>query len=736
MGRFKHKQVAEMKKILVTGGAGYIGSVLVKHLLDRGYYVRAFDILFFGEYPIRAFLKNPKFELVRGDMRNLQDFPNLLDGVYAVIHLASLSNDPSCDVDPQDTVDINYTASVKLAELCKKNKVKRFLFSSSCSVYGASEDMVLDEQSEKAPVSLYAKSKIDFENKLLEMMDKDFSPIILRNGTVFGLSPRMRFDLVVNIMTKYAVTENKIFIVGGGLNWRPIVHVDDVATAFILALGAPLEKVKGEIFNVGLNELNFQIKDIASKVKKIIPPTKIEYAPSDKDARSYRVSFNKIENILGFKAKKSVEDGVKEIAKAIRDGTLGDLDNTKYITLKRVMELKNMPFAKGGLRIRNSFLPFALPSIGEEEINEVVDTLKSGWVTTGPKTKRFEEEMKKYLGCKHAIALSSCTAALHLALVALGIKEGDEVITSPVTFPSTANVVIHCGAKPIFADIDKKTLNIDPNKIEQKITKKTKAIIAVDLAGQPCEYDQIRKIAQKYNIPIIEDAAHSIGAEYHGKKIGTLNKATCFSFYPIKNITTGEGGLLATDDDKLADTARTYSLHGMSKNAWQRYSAKGTPYWETVAPGYKYNMTDIQAAIGLHQINKLEDFIDKRKKYAKLYKDAFSKINEIIIPDTIGAVKHAWHLFIILLDIDKLKITRDEFVDLMKQENIGTGIHFVSLHMHEYYKKTFGFKKGDYPNAAYVSDRIVSLPLYPKMNVNDLIDVVNAAKKIIAYYKA
>ena len=727
--------MAEIKKILVTGGAGYIGSVLVKRLLDKGYYVRVFDSLFFGEDPVRNFLKNRNFELVKGDMRNLEEFPDILKNIHAVIHLASLSNDPSCDLDPQDTIDINYNSSVRLAELCKKNKIKRFLFSSSCSVYGARQDFILDETSEKAPVSLYAKSKIDFENKLLEMEDKDFCPTILRNGTVFGLSPRMRFDLIINIMTKYAVTQNKIFIVGGGLNWRPLVHVEDVAAAFILALEAPLEKVKGEIFNVGSNELNFQVKDIASMIKKIMPGVEIEYTPSDTDTRSYRVCFDKIKNTLTFKTTKSVEDGIKEIAKVIKDGTLGDLDSTKYITLKRIVELKSIPFAKGGLRIRHSFLPFALPSIGEEEINEVVDTLKSGWITTGPKTKKFEEEMRKYIGCKHAVALSSCTAALHLALVALGIKEGDEVITSPITFPSTANVIIHCGAKPIFADIDKKTLNIDPNKIEQKITKKTKAIIAVDLAGQPCEYDQIRKIAQKYGTPIIEDAAHSIGAEYHGKKIGTLNKATCFSFYPIKNITTGEGGLLATDDDKLAETARIYSLHGMSKDAWQRYSAKGTPYWETVAPGYKYNMTDIQAAIGLHQINKLEDFIDKRKKYAKLYKDAFSKINEIIIPDTIGTVKHAWHLFIILLDIDKLKITRDEFVDLMKQENIGTGIHFVSLHMHEYYKKTFGFKKGDYPNAAYVSDRIVSLPLYPKMTINDLMDVINAVKKIINYYK-
>jgi len=652
-----------------------------------------------------------------------------------VIHLAALSNDPSCDIDPQDTTDINYTSSAKLAKMCKKNKIERFIFSSSCSVYGASEDLILDEQSEKAPISLYAKSKIDFENKLLEMTDKDFSPVILRHGTIFGFSKRMRFDLVINIMTKYAVTKNKIFIVGGGLNWRPLVHVDDVATAFILTLESPLEKVKGNIFNVGSNELNFQVKDIAQKVKKVYPSIKIERAPSDKDTRSYHVNFDKIKNELGFETKHSVEDGIKEIGEAIKKGVLGDIDDVKYINLKRMMELRDIPFAENGLKTRHNFLPFAQPSIGNEEIEEVVDTLKSGWLTTGPKTKKFEDDLKDYIGCKYALALSSCTAALHLSLIALDIKQGDEVITTPVTFASTANVIVHVGAKPVFVDINKKTLNIDPDKIEEKITEKTKAIIAVDLAGQPCEYDKIKKIAEKHNIPIIEDAAHSIGAEYHGKKVGTFAKTTCFSFYPIKNITAAEGGLLTTDDKKIAEVVSTYSLHGMSKGAWQRYSAKGTPYWQTVAPGFKYNMKDIQAAIGLHQLKKLDDFIDKRKKYTKMYKGAFSKVEEIIIPEEINDIKHARHLFIILLDIDKLKITRDGFMELMKEENIGTGIHFISLHMHEYYKKKFRFKKEDFPNAAYVSDRMVSLPLYPKMTINDLLDVVHATKKILAYYK-
>ncbi|MBL7056456.1 aminotransferase class I/II-fold pyridoxal phosphate-dependent enzyme [Candidatus Woesearchaeota archaeon] len=724
-----------MKKVLITGGAGYIGSVLIELLLNKGYFVRVFDCLFFGKDPIKKYLKNKNFELIKGDIRNLESFPDLLKGIDSVVHLAALSNDPCCDVDPQDTLDINYSSSVKFAELCKKKKVKRFIFASSCSVYGAGEDIILDEKSDKAPVSLYAKCKIDFENKLLEMMDKDFSPVLLRNGTIFGISPRTRFDLVVNIMTKYAVLKNQIFIVGGGLNWRPLIHVKDVAHSIVLSLEAPSDKVKGETFNVGSNDLNFQIKDIAKIFKKVMPSIEIEYAPSDKDSRSYRVCFDKIEKVLGFKATKSIEDGIKEIAQGIKDGTLDDLESNKYITLKRIIELKNTPFGKGGLRTRHSFLPFALPLVEDEEIDEVVDTLKSGWLTTGPKTGKFEDEIKKYLGCKHAIALSSCTAALHLSLVALGIGKGDEVITTPLTFGSTANVIVHQGAKPVFADVDKKTLNIDSKEIEKKITKNTKAIIAVDMAGQPCDYDKIKKIAKKKNIPIIEDAAHSIGAEYKNKKVGTFNDTACFSFYAIKNMTTGEGGILATNNDDIAKTARIYSLHGMSKDAWERYSAKGSPHWQIIAPGYKYNMTDVQASLGLHQIKKLDDFIYKREKYVKIYKDEFSNIDEIILPESISGIKHAQHLFMIVLDIRKLKITRDEFIDLMKEENIGCGIHFTSLHLHEYYKKTFGFKKEDFPNAAYLSDRIVSLPLYPKMTMTDLTDVVNAVKKIIKYYK-
>ena len=719
-----------MKTILVTGGAGYIGSVLSKKLLEKGYKVRVFDRLFFGKKPIEDLLKDKDFELIKGDITNLDSFPRLLNEVDAVIHLAALSNDPSCDLDQKDTWNVNYEATKELAELCKKNGIKRFVYSSSCSIYGIGISEKLTEESIKKPVSIYAETKLKSEEALLEMMDGDFAPCFLRNATVFGLSPRMRFDLAINTMTMYAVAKKRIFILGGGKQWRPLVHVDDVSDAFIKALEAPIEKINGHAFNVGSNGLNFQMETLAKLVKKCLPETELDIVDEDPDKRSYNVCFDKISKVLGFKTKKTAEDGIKEIAEAIKNGKIKDPKDQNYYNIE---VLKKTHAKLRAVEEKKSFLPFALPLIGKEEEDEVIDTLRSGWITTGPKTKKFEDLMREYIGCKHAIALNSCTAALHLSLLALGIGPGDEVITTPVTFAATANMILNVGAKPVFVDIDKNTLNIDADKIEEKITKKTKAIIPVDMAGQPCDLDKIIKIAKKHGLYIIEDAAHAIGAEYKGKKIGNIDgiSATCFSFYPIKNITTIEGGLVAANDEKLAEKIRILSLHGISKDAWNRYSAKGTPHWQILMPGWKYNMTDVQSSLGIHQIKKLDSFIETREKYTTMYKEAFKGVPEITLLAQIRDIKHSRHLCIIMLNLERLKIDRDKFMELMKEEGIGTGVHFISIHLQPYYKERFGFKDDDFPNAKYISERIVSLPLYPKMAEEDIKGVISAVKKII-----
>ena len=393
------------------------------------------------------------------------------------------------------------------------------------------------------------------------------------------------------------------------------------------------------------------------------------------------------------------------------------------------------PAIEGGKVTRNNFLPFARPLIEQEDIEEVVDTLNSDWLTTGPKTHLFEEEFAKYIGCKYAVAVNSCTAALHISLAALGIGKGDEVITSPYTFISAINVILQQGAMPVFVDIKPDTFNIDPDLIRGKISDKTKSIIPIHFAGQPCEMDKIMKIAKDNNLLVIEDAAHAVSAEYEGNKIGNIGDTTSFSFYPTKNMTTGEGGMITTNDEDLMNKFKIWSLHGISKDAWKRYSAEGSWYYEVVCPGYKYNMTDIQASLGLHQLQKLDRFQRKREKIVKVYNEAFKGMEEISIPFVKDNIQHAWHLYVIKIVSEKLKINRNQFIEALKAENIGTSVHFIPAHLQPYHRDTFGFKKGDFPNAEYAFERVISLPLFPKMSDKDVKDVIGAVGKIVEYYK-
>ena len=397
--------------------------------------------------------------------------------------------------------------------------------------------------------------------------------------------------------------------------------------------------------------------------------------------------------------------------------------------------MKVIPAIEGGKATRDNFLPFARPLIDKKDIEEVVDTLNSDWLTTGPKTHLFEEEFAKYIGCKYAVAVNSCTAALHISLAALEVGKGDEVITTPYTFVSAVNVILQQGAMPVFVDIKSDTFNINPDLIREKINDKTKALIPVHFGGQPCDMGKIMKIAKDNNLLVIEDAAHAISAEYEGRKIGIIGDATSFSFYPTKNMTTGEGGMVTTNDEKLRERLKIWSLHGISKDAWKRYSAEGSWYYEVVCPGYKYNMTDIQASLGLQQLEKLNCFQRKREKIVKAYDGAFKDMKEITIPFVKDNIKHAWHLYVIKIVSEKLKINRNQFIEALKAENIGTSVHFIPVHLHPYYRDTYGFKRGDFPNTEYAFDRVISLPLFPKMNDEDVKDVIDAVRKIIEYYK-
>ena len=381
------------------------------------------------------------------------------------------------------------------------------------------------------------------------------------------------------------------------------------------------------------------------------------------------------------------------------------------------------------------FVPFHRPSIGEDEIRSVVETLKSGWLTTGRKVKDFEEDFAKYVGCGHAVAVNSGTAALHLALDAIGINEGDEIIVPAMTFTATAEVVIYFKAIPVLVDCRRDTLNIDTDQIQRAITPRTKAIIPVHFGGQPCAMDRIVEIAKQHKLKVIEDAAHALPAAYHGKKVGTIGDITCFSFYATKTITTGEGGMATTDNPEWANRMRVMSLHGISLDAWNRYTEKGSWYYEIIYPGYKYNLTDIAAALGSEQLKKCDQFYEARRRIAERYDKAFANLAEIQVPVRVPEIQHAWHLYVIQLELERLRMNRHEFIERLKKEGVGTSVHFIPLHLHPYYRDRFGYKPSDFPNASAVFERIVSLPIYPNMTEANVRDVIVAVRKLIQEYQ-
>ena len=386
--------------------------------------------------------------------------------------------------------------------------------------------------------------------------------------------------------------------------------------------------------------------------------------------------------------------------------------------------------------MRKDFLPFAKPMISEEAIADAADSIRTGWLAMGPKTIKFEESFGAYVGSKYALSVNSATAGLHCAAMALGLGQGDEVITTPMTFAATANAVIFTGAKPVFADIDRNTLCITPENIERAITPRTKAIAPVHFAGSPCDMDAIEAIADAHGLAVIEDAAHALGAAYKGRRIGAdrgPRRLAVFSFHPTKNITTGEGGMVCTGDEELAEKIMVLRQNGMSKGAWNRYAAKGSSNYDIPFPGLKYTMMDIQAALGNSQLAALPSFNARRAEIAAFYMKELADVRGLILPHAAPwPHEHSWHIFTPFVDIDRLGFSRDEFMARMKERNIGTALHYQALHLFTCYSKITGTGRGSFPEAEYVSDRIVSLPLFPAMTDEDARDVVAAVKEVCA----
>ncbi|WP_198543812.1 UDP-4-amino-4,6-dideoxy-N-acetyl-beta-L-altrosamine transaminase [Petroclostridium xylanilyticum] len=381
-----------------------------------------------------------------------------------------------------------------------------------------------------------------------------------------------------------------------------------------------------------------------------------------------------------------------------------------------------------------SFIPYGQQWIDEDDVQAVIKTLKSDYLTTGPKIKQFEEKLKEVAGAEYAVAIANGTAALHAACFAAGIQEGDEVITSPITFAASANCVLYMGAKPVFADIDPATYNIHPDEIRKKITKKTKAIIPVHFTGQPCDMDEIIKIAKEYDLMVIEDGAHALGAEYKGKKIGSIGDMTTFSFHPVKHITTGEGGAITTNSKELYEKLLIFRTHGITRDVEKMTKDEGPWYYEQHFLGYNYRITDFQAALGISQLKKLELFLEKRRKYVKQYNDAFKDIEGIVIPYQLPQTISAWHLYIIQLELQKLAVGRKEIFQELRSRNIGVNVHYIPVYYHPYYQK-LGYQKGLCPHAEKLYDRMITLPLFPKMQSEDVEYVIQSVKEIVGKYR-
>jgi perosamine synthetase len=388
----------------------------------------------------------------------------------------------------------------------------------------------------------------------------------------------------------------------------------------------------------------------------------------------------------------------------------------------------------GGTPVRAEFLPYGKQSIDEEDIAAVVETLRSDWLTTGPKVGEFEEAFASWVGARYAVSFSSGTAALHGAAFAAGIGVGDEAITSPLTFAATANCVLYQGGTPVFADVQTDTLNIDPERVSERITPRTKALLPVDYAGHPADLDKLYAVADRHGLTIIEDACHALGAEYHGRRVGSISHMTVFSFHPVKHLTTGEGGMVTTDNPHFADKLRKFRNHGISSEARAR-QANGQWHYEMVLLGFNYRLTDIACALGLRQLSKLEINLARRRDVAAKYSETLGDFSAITLPDVRDHVLPAWHLYPLRLDLEALSTGRAEIFQALRAENIGVNVHYIPVHLHPYYRDRFGYKPGDYPVAESAYERLISLPMFHGMTDNDVDDVLCALEKVMSFFR-
>lgn len=670
-------------KVLLTGHAGYVGSVASAVLAEAGHTVTGLDTGYFLPCHTEGMAPADPAAVLMKDLREITAAD--LAGFDAVVHLAALSNDPMGDLAPQLTAAINRDATLALARAAKAAGIGRFVFASSCAIYGAGgPDRLLDERAPVAPLTPYAASKVEAEAGLLALADERFAPTIMRNATCYGLSPRLRLDLVLNNLVCSALATGEVRLLSSGLAWRPLLHVRDLARAAAAILAADADRMRGETFNIGRNDENHLVRDIAAIVAEAVPGSRVTYGAGETiDPRSYRVDFAKFAGAFpGFRFLHTAASGAKELAAALAGRTAAeDLTSPRYIRLARLKRLAEADILSADLTWRGprdtappapkrERIPVAGPSISPREIELVAEAARTAWFDRhAVYNQRFEAMVAAHTGRKHAISLAHCTSAIHLALAGLGIGPGDEVIVPECTWVATASPIVQVGARPVFCDIDPVTWCLSPASFAAAITPQTRAAIVVDLYGGMPDWARLEAIARDAGVILIEDAAEAIGSRYRGRPAGSFGRASVFSFHGSKTVTTGEGGMLVTDDDALAE--RVNILRDQGRHPTSRALI-------VEEAGFKYRMSAMQAAMGVAQMERLDELIAMKRDIFAFYRDELADVPGLTLNAEPPHVVNSYWMVTAIVD-PSLRLLKQQLASALGADGIDTRPFFYPL---------------------------------------------------------
>jgi len=713
------------KKILVTGGAGYLGCVLCPLLIERGAELRVFDRLYFGESGLLSVLPRDCFELVKGDVRSVEKFPWLLDDVWAVVHLASLANDPSCDLSPTMAEQINHVGTIKLAQIARSRGVERFVFASSASVYGACGDKLVSELSPLSPVSLYARLKIKSERALLGMSDENFAVTVLRQATLYGYSPRMRFDLAINLMTMSAVEKHEIIVMGGGAQWRPFLHVKDAAMAIMTVLSSERNLVDSEVFNVGSNEHNLMIRDLAEIVAGEVSETRIKVAPDDADRRSYRVRFDKIKERLDYRPSLSPAEGVREIAAALREGRLSEPYSSKYFNVIHLKHLMNIPVAEGGESSRTAMLKNRLPAISSRDRERLSDRLKSvADGQLGDPIGSFESSLRETFEVPAALLLHSHYLALLGAFSLLDRDSSKRIVIHPFADARVYAAASQLGLSPIICEVDERTLCFDLTKLEQHVEKGVSAIVAGSILDVPEPLETLQSIADESRCALIVDAHNLLSATVHDRDIASYGSVAVLDFGVDQTVTTLGGGAMLLDDSSLKEQVWDFLACRLAEGP--------QPFVQR-----QLGLAAVSAMLGASNLERLYDTAATCRNLQAVYDELLSESPYLRTVHPLEGTQRSGSCYPVFVDFHRLTIDAWRLEQLMAAEKVEIALPKDSAAQIAIARSRGQARKGPTnisPVAAELLSQLIFLPLYSGMTTDDVADAAQALLKLISYF--